>query len=154
MKLGNRWSIGSAWLAGILFLSTAAMAQQQSPSLPSGYDLAREGNLLGTVSGVVENSQTGPLGAHVIVQTSTGPVDVHVGSLKFLELNNLSLASGDSVRIIGETFSVGTDTVFLARIIQKGAQAVAVRSPKGMPLWPAGARVVAPAKTASQGGAR
>ena len=43
--------------------------------------------------------------------------------------------------MIGEGFANGTETVFLARIVQKGTTAVAVRSPKGMPLWRAGARV-------------
>ncbi len=153
MKPLIRTSIRSSWLAAAVFLSITASAQQQWPSLHAGYDPTREINLVGTVSAVVANSKTGPLGAHVIVQTSAGPVDVHVGSTKFLELNSLSLASGDNVRVIGEGFSVGPDSVFLARIVQKGTKAVAVRSPKGMPLWPAGARALA-AKAPSQGGAQ
>ncbi len=153
MKRLTRMVIGGAWLARTLLLSTPAGAQQQSPALHAGYDAAREVNLVGTVSSVVTNSKTGPLGTHVIVETSAGPVDVHVGSAKFLELNNLTLVSGDSVRIMGESFSVGTDSVFLARIVQKGTKAVAVRSLKGMPLWPAGARALA-AKAPSHGGAQ
>ncbi len=87
-----------------------------------------------------------------MVQTAAGPVDVHVGSAKFLQLNNLTLTSGDSVRIIGESFTNGSNTVFLARIIQKGIQAVAVRSPRGMPLWSAGSRVLNATGQKSQGG--
>jgi hypothetical protein len=151
MKRLTRMVIGGAWLARTLLLSTTVSAQQQSPALHAGYDAAREVNLVGTVSSVVSESKTGPLGTHVIVQTSSGSVDVHVGSAKFLELNSVSLASGDSVRFIGENFAVGGHSVFLARIVQKGTKAVAVRSPKGMPLWPAGSRTVA-AKAASHGG--
>src|SRR6266849_4421893 len=120
MKRLTRMVIGGAWLARTFLLSTTVSAKQQSPALHAGYDATREVNLVGTVSSVVTNSKTGPLGTHVIVETSSGPVDVHVGSSKFLELNNLSLASGDSVRFIGESFSVGADSVFLARIVQKG----------------------------------
>ena len=76
-----------------------------------------------------------------MVEAATGTVDVHVGSAKFLEANGLTLNSGDSVRIVGESFTNGANTVFLARIIQKGTLAVAVRSPQGMPLWPAGGRI-------------
>ncbi len=88
-----------------------------------------------------------------MVQTSSGVVDVHVGSANYLKLNHLELAAGDNVRVIGELFSTGSDTVFLARIVQKGTTAVAVRSPKGMPLWRTGTRLQAATKTLSQRGA-
>jgi hypothetical protein len=149
-----RMSIGSAWLTGtLLLLSVAANGQQAAPSISAGYSLAREVNLVGTVSSVVEDSKTGPLGTNVMVQTGSGLVDVHVGSAKYLKLNHLELASGDSVRIIGENFSSGTETVFVARIVQKGTSAVAVRSPKGMPLWHNGTRLQAGTKTQLQAGA-
>ena len=147
-----RMSIGAAWLAGAFLLTTTANAQQ-APSIRSGYSLAREVNLVGTVSSIVEDSKTGPLGTNVIVQTGSGLVDVHVGSSSFLKLNHLELVAGDSVRIVGENFSSGSNSVFLARIVQKGTTAVAVRSPKGMPLWHNGTRLQAAAKTQSQGGA-
>jgi hypothetical protein len=90
---------------------------------------------------VVENSKTGPLGTHVMVQSGSGLVDVHVGSSKYLALNKLNLKTGDSVRFVGENFTVGADTVFYARIVQDGTAAVAVRSPKGAPLWKNGKRL-------------
>jgi hypothetical protein len=140
---------------GLLCLSAlcivAAGAQQKPNELRSAsYQPAREVNLIGTVTSFVADSDKGPLGAHVMVHTTSGIVDVHVGSAKFLETNKLTLNSGDSVRIIGESFANGANTVFLARIIQKGALAVAVRSPQGMPLWPAGGRI---ASAKNQGGA-
>jgi hypothetical protein len=133
-------SIGAAWLAGVMLLASVASAQQAPPSLKSGYDPNREANLVGTVSNFVADGQTGPLGAHLLVQTAGGVVDVHVGTAEFLKARNLSLNTGDSVRIIGENFTNGANTVFLARIVQKGTTAVAVRSPHGMPLWLAGSR--------------
>jgi hypothetical protein len=151
-----RMSIGAVWLACAFLLSVSApwlsANGQEAPSLRSGYSLAREVNLVGTVSSIVEDSQTGPQGTNVMVQTGSGLVDVHVGSANYLKLNHLELASGDSVRIIGENFSSGTNTVFLARIVQKGTTAVAVRSPKGMPLWRNGKRLQA-ATSQLQGGA-
>ena len=68
-------------------------------------------------------------------------MDVHVGSAKYLAMNKLNLKSGDSVRIVGENFTVGTGTVFYARIVQDGTAAVAVRTAKGMPLWKNGKRL-------------
>jgi hypothetical protein len=124
-----------------LAFAGVAAARTQTNDLRSGYDPARETTLLGTISSLVADSEAGPLGAHVKLQTAAGIVDVHVGSAEFLKINGLSLNSGDSVRIIGESFNNGAHTVFLARIIQKGTLAVAVRSSKGMPLWPAGPRI-------------
>jgi hypothetical protein len=139
-------------VCGVCAVFVTTEARAQAPSTSAGYSLAREVNLVGTVSSVVEDSKSGPHGTNVMVQTGSGVVDVHVGSAKFLKLNNLELAAGDNVRIIGENFSTGTTTTFFARIVQKGTTAVAVRSEKGMPLWRAGKRVQA-AKTQSQAGA-
>jgi hypothetical protein len=76
---------------------------------------------------------------------------VHIGSAKYLALNKLNLKSGDSVRIIGENFAVGTDTVFYARIVQDGTAAIAVRSSKGMPLWKNGKRLATNANANREG---
>ena len=133
----------------VLLWGAATRAQQAASAPPttvdrtSSYDLTREVNLVGTVSSFVANSESGPWGAHVLVQTAAGTVvDAHVGTAKFLELNHLTLNSGDHVRIIGENVTLAGNTAFLARIVQKGTQAVAVRSPHGMPLWLAGVRIV------------
>ena len=127
--------------ATALAAAVGAGAQTAPQAYSSVYQVGREVSLVGTVSSVVENSKTGPLGTHVMVQTPSGLVDVHVGSAKYLEMNKLNLKSGDSVRVLGENFTVGTDTVFFARIVQDGTAAVAVRSPKGMPLWKNGKRL-------------
>ena len=123
----------------------------RAASLPSQYQVGREVSLVGTISSVVENSKTGPLGTHVMVQSPSGLVDVHVGSARYLEMNKLNLKSGDSVRIVGENFTVGADTVFFARIVQDGTAAVAVRSPKGMPLWKNGKRLATNANANREG---
>jgi hypothetical protein len=147
MKPISRSHIAIGGLCLLLLVTAAARAQQPASSVRAGYDPAREVNVVGTVSSFVANSETGPLGAHVLVQTGSRIVDVHVGSAKFLELNHLTLNSGDSVRIIGENVTNGSNIMFLARIVQKGTQAVAVRSVHGIPLWRTGSRIVnAPAK--------
>ena len=150
----NRILIGTGWMCLLLMGAAAGRAQQVAKDLRTGYDPARETNLVGTVASFTANSETGPLGAHVAVQTPGGIVDVHLGSAKFLELNQLSLNAGDHVRIIGENFTTGGNTIFLARIIQKGPVAVAVRSPRGIPLWLGGGRTLSTQEKKSRGGAQ
>jgi hypothetical protein len=151
MKRVIRWSWMATALAAALAAAGAVGAQTAPQADSSQYQVGREVNLVGTVSSVVENSKTGPLGTHVMVQSQSGVVDVHVGSAKYLEMNKLNLKSGDSVRILGENFMVGADTVFFARIVQDGTAAVAVRSPKGMPLWKNGKRLATNANANREG---
>jgi len=138
-------------LAAVLAAAGSVGAQTAPQAEASQYQVGREVTLVGTVSSVVENSKTGPLGTHVVVQSASGLVDVHVGSAKYLEMNKLSLKTGDSVRIIGENFAVGTEIVFYARIVQDGTTAIAVRSPKGMPLWKNGKRLATNANANREG---
>ena len=101
------------------------------------YNGSREVSLVGTVVKYETSSAVPPMGAHVTLQTASGQVDVHLGNAKVLEANHFTLNAGDNVRIVGEPLALGEGTYFAARILQKGAQAVAVRNAKGFPLTPA-----------------
>jgi hypothetical protein len=139
---------------GALLLSVTVGAQQVRQKAQSvtphasTYDVARDTVLVGTVLEYTENSSVPPIGAHVTVQTSSGPVEVHLGDARFLKFNNFALAEGSSVKIIGQSVSSRHGTIFLARIIQQGGQSLVMRTPKGMPLSFAGARALSPAQRA------
>ena len=118
----------------ILVLSISANAQQTQQADTTrlhAYDMNRESFLLGTVVRFESSSSTPPIGAHVILQTQSGQVDVHLGNVRILQAGHLELNPGDNVRIVGEPLALGDNTYFAARIVQKGAQAVAVRNAKG-----------------------
>jgi len=140
-----------------LILGTAATASivgaQQNPRSSSAlYDSAREVTLVGTVVSYQSVVDKPPLGAHVVLYTSSGNVDVHLGDARFLAANKFQIQSGDSIRIIGENVSYAGGTQFLARVIQKGTQALVLRSVRGIPL-----SYAAPHKSAApapQGGAQ
>ena len=142
MKLPIRWTGFSAWLCAILlFCAGAGQGAQQSTQSAAqqrrAYDVSREVSLQGTVVSFEENSSTAPLGPHVVIQTTSGQVDVHLGDARLLKAKHLTLAAGDSVRVIGENVPYGTATQFFARIIQKGSQTLTLRSTRGFPLRPA-----------------
>jgi hypothetical protein len=133
----NRTS--SVFLAGVLLLSATAGAQQKALStLPQSraYDRNREVSIQGTVLEYKAVPAAPPLGAHVSVQTSAGIVDVYLGNPQLLAANHFSLAPGDAVHIVGENLNESVGTQFVARIIQKGTQALAIRSLQGIPLKP------------------
>lgn len=140
-----------AGLGVLLWLAVTGGAQQKSPGMAPAspaYDVSRENVLQGTVVAFTRMSTTPPLGAHVTVQTSSGIIDVHLGSSQLLEANHFSLTSGQSVKIVGESLPFGQGAQFFARVIESGSQSVALRSVRGFPLRPAGH-----VKTPKQGGA-
>jgi hypothetical protein len=131
----------AGFVALVITLAFGIPANGQQGTQPvaqlRSYDISRESFLVGTVVKFDLASSTPPIGAHLILQTSTGQVDVHLGNAKVLQAGYLDLNPGDTVRIVGEPLALGDTTYFAARIVQKGAQAVAVRSAKGFPLTPA-----------------
>src|SRR3989441_6745379 len=144
MKFFFRFVLSCALLIGLCAIfSRAAGAQQKAqPDSPSNraYDMRRETVLEGTVLKYTEASTVPPLGAHVLLQTASGPVDVHLARARSLQVNHFSLNTGDSIRVVGESLSYGDGTSFVARVIQKGQQALAIRSIRGFPLSLGGAR--------------
>lgn len=139
-------SIGWIRLAAcgaVVLAAQAGIAQQKTQSgaqLQSAYSVSREVSVQGTVVSFEENSSTPAIGPHVALQTSSGLMDVHLGNLRLLEAKHLTLSQGDSIRVVGENVAVGGSTQFLARLLQKGNQTIALRSTRGFPLRPAAGR--------------
>jgi DNA/RNA endonuclease YhcR with UshA esterase domain len=137
------WRVGIMGLAGVLLATMTVMAgaQQRAQNVTQrnqGYDVSRETVVEGKVVQYAPSSSVAPLGPHVALQTGAGVIDVHLGNAKLLEATHFSLASGDSLRIVGENVPYGSGTQFLARVIQKGNQTLTVRTVRGFPLAPSG----------------
>ena len=123
-----------------LFCAGGAFAQRPGAKRvveklsPGAYDIADDVSLQGTVIKYTENSRTAPIGTHVLLRTSGGNVDVHLGDARLVHAAKLNIATGANVRFVGQTSTIGQNTVFLARLVQVGTQVVAVRSEHGLPL--------------------
>jgi hypothetical protein len=144
--------------AGSAFAQRPGVNAVSAKQAAGGYNIANDVSLQGTVLSFTENSQTPPIGAHVLLQTDAGKVDVHLGDARFLHLAKLNITQGANVRFVGQMSSVSTNQIFLARLVQVGTQLVAVRSDHGLPLGAAGLRankaLLASAQTEQKGGAR
>ena len=154
------------WVAVLGVAVVASRAVAQSPqsattsakTAPGTYNIADDVSLQGTILNYTENSQTPPIGTHLVLQTSSGNAEVHLGDARLLHLAKMNLAPGMSIRVVGQMQTVGAKPVFMARLIQSGAQVLAVRSVHGLPLAAGGIRAnKALAKNVpadQQGGAR
>jgi len=138
MNLKIRLYLGSSIFAIALFSAPFSGAQQKQTlnSQPSpAYDVARETVLQGTVVSYTAAFTVPPIGPHAMIQTSSGVVDVHLGNTQLLKENDLTLAPGDPVSIVGENVSFGNGpAIFFARVLRRGSQTVTLRNLKGIPL--------------------
>jgi len=127
----------SAAVIAIFFLITSLAAAQEKTSSTLRQPSAAVANdtvIEGTVVSFTANSNVPPIGAHVVVLTGSGQVDVHLGKAALLKQSNISLSHGDSIRIAGSNVPFGNGTIFAARVLQKGAQSVTLRNARGIPL--------------------
>src|SRR5437899_349400 len=85
--------------ANVVWAQQLAKRPQQTAARSLAYNKAQETVLQGTVLSYSAESATPPIGAHVLLQTAGGTVDVHLGAASYLEANHFALAKGDSVEV-------------------------------------------------------
>ena len=126
------------WMIAMATMAMYSMARGQqlaASAMRTGeYDLKRESEVVGTVVAYSANSKTAPFGARATVETSSGVVEVHLGDPRFLAASHFSIETGDTLRIVGEPLATGNSNLFVARIVQKGTKALAVRTARGFPI--------------------
>lgn len=160
MQRAIRVRIAGFFTALLLLLGNSAWAQQladrprQVAVRALGYNSTQETVVEGTVLSYTAESATPPIGAHLILQTASGAIDVHLGAASFLQANHFSLATGDTVKVLGVSSATRQGTVLLVRVIQKDRQSLVLRTAKGAPVSLVRARTPGALKTQQQEGAR
>lgn len=106
------------------------------PAVPR-YEASEEVTLQGNVLDVVTKPPAGKLiGTHVIVATSSGDVDAHLGTYAMKGANSFTLTTGERVQLVGVMTTIGTNRVFLVRTIQSGSHVYVIRNEHGFLLRP------------------
>src|SRR5438477_1782152 len=121
-----------AALAGPAMAQRAGMDVAAAKSVAGTYNIANDVSLQGTVIKSTENSATPPIGAHLLLQTASGNVDVHLGAARLLHLAKMNVTQAASVRFIGQMHTVGQSSAFFARRVPVGTHVLAVRSTHGL----------------------
>jgi hypothetical protein len=126
-------AVCAAALAGALFAQRPGASSAAKPA-PGAYNIANDISIQGTVLSYTEKSSTPPIGVHVQLQTSSGNVEVHLGDPRLLHLAKFAIAPGASIRLVGQSRTVGSNAIFFARLVQSGTQVLRVRTDHGLPL--------------------
>jgi DNA/RNA endonuclease YhcR with UshA esterase domain len=104
-----------------------------------GYDPAQEVKIKGEVVEVknYDCAISGTLGAHLVLRTSDGVMEVHLAPASFLSEYQMSFAVGDKVEILGNKVTFHDAPAVLARRITREQNEYFFRDAKGRPLWTA-----------------
>ncbi len=117
------------------------------------YDVSKEVTMQGTIQSIVRKPTAGMmLGTHLMLATPKGTVDAHVGNFIFMGSKPLSVASGQSVKVVGAMTTIKNKQVFLVRTIDIGGRLVTVRGANGFLIVPGAKGRIA--QTSTTGGAR
>jgi hypothetical protein len=124
-------------LAGLLFAMLAvpagAQATHESPTRsPLGYDKAREITVDGTIQSVVtQRVPESPFGLHVILESSQGTFDTHLGPYLTKETQE-ALHIGTPIQIVGALQKVHGRSYLLAREMNLGGSIITIRNQNGL----------------------
>jgi len=118
-------------------LATTAYAQGGSRQGGGNYNPATETTLTGTIDSVntMPSQGRGGGGLHLVLTSSSGPIEVHVGPASFVSSKNVTFAKGDALTVVGSKVTMAGQDVVIAREIKKGDQVLTLRAAKGFPLW-------------------
>ena len=106
------------------------------------YDPSTEATFKGTVEEVKEVDHPGfqGKGLHAMLKTDEGTFDVHIGPASFVAKEQLTVAKGDQLEVVGSKVKDDGADAIIARTVKKGDKTTTLRNQKGIPLWSGGRR--------------
>lgn len=117
------------------------------------YDASKEVTIEGTIQSVVKKPTVGMmLGEHLMLATSKGTVDAHVGGLVTLRPDLLPVSIDESVKVVGVMATINHREVFLVRTVEAGGKTTQIRDAHGFFIRPGAKERVA--QTSLKEGAR
>jgi hypothetical protein len=127
---GFRWALT---LGLILTAPTVAQRMQQHR-----YDAANEITIRGAIVSVneLECAVCGAgTGTHLTVRTEGEEMEVLLGPTTYLSKQELTLAAGDEIEVVGSKVKMGEKEQLVAREVKKGEATLTLRNKNGRPKW-------------------
>lgn len=110
------------------------------PMAGRGYDPATVQTVAGEIAEVRRLDGRRGGGVHLMLTTSAGPLDVHLGPSWFVDQQAVKLAKGDRVEVTGSRVTVDGQPALVARLVKRGDAALTLRDEAGVPAWAGGPR--------------
>jgi DNA/RNA endonuclease YhcR with UshA esterase domain len=131
MKTARFITVGAALVLVVLLLTNRS--RRDVPAYSAASEV--------TVRGVVQEVQefhcpiSGDEGTHLILQTDSGVMQVHVAPRRFLGGNGIRFFKGETVEVVGSVVTFAGSPALIARRISRGDQTFAFRTASGKPAW-------------------
>jgi hypothetical protein len=123
-------------LLALAVTAGVAMGEPAGAETPD-YVVASETGLRGVVAEVrTHASAAGYRDLHLVVTTSNGPMEVHIGPASFVSRRGFEFARGDDLTIIGSLVTWRGVPAVVVRQVMKGTRTLVLRSVAGRPAWP------------------
>jgi hypothetical protein len=113
---------------------TADSAHPTGNTIVPAYDISKEVKVQGTIEKIDGFGINGPIGTHILIQTTTGTVDAHLGFGSAASPKRLGISVGENVTVIGMVETVGSSSVLLARILTTPIRIFVLRNEHGIPI--------------------
>ena len=100
----------------------------------TAYDAATEVTLTGTIKEVKDFAcpeSEGTVGTHLLLQTPTGTMQVHLAPVSLVRSRHLSFVRGEQITVIGSEVRVFDRRDVLAREIRRGSETILIRDWQG-----------------------
>jgi hypothetical protein len=134
----------SSILSGVMFAVVVVVVLllimgvhfQKPPSAQGAalYDPATETIVRGVVTDVSDFTcpvSEGEMGSHLMLQTSTGVIQVHLAPARIMRGQKLSFARGDQLEVVGSRARMLGKNDLIAREIKRGNETLIFRDPQG-----------------------
>lgn len=132
-----------SWVAlfGALVLMAAVTAwagdKQVTASDTPRYDTRAEHVVKAMVAGIkTHESVQGYQDMHVILKTTVGDMEVHLGPASYLARRGIVIKPGDEIVVTGCKTTWEDQPVIVARSLKAGTRNLTLRNAKGKPAWP------------------
>ncbi len=134
------------FIMALLLAAGPAFAQaQQTNKSKKGtayyrmYDTTTVETLKGTVTSVekmtARNGMRRGYGVHVMLDTGTETIPVHLGPSWFLDKQDVKVQKGDKIEVIGSRITYDNNPAIVAAEVKKESNVLKLRDEKGFPYW-------------------
>jgi DNA/RNA endonuclease YhcR with UshA esterase domain len=123
-------------IAAALVLVILLVTYPSRRNVPT-YNVAAEVTVRGTVQEVQEFycPISGDEGTHLMLQTDSGMMQVHVAPRRFLGGNSIRFSKGETIEVVGSVVRYAGAPALIARKISRGDRTFAFRTATGKPVW-------------------
>ena len=133
-------TISALLVLGMVLTINQAFAQGMGARLQASerkYDPSTQTKVSGTIKAVEKqmNESNGYAGIHLLIQTTSEELPVHLGPEWYLSQQSISFQAGDKVEVEGSRVIVDRKPALIARQVKKGMQTLELRNKDGIPLW-------------------